>query len=102
MQLPRVHRKVNNNKSPEFPGFFNLSKKASGLFRQFVAVYCAHNLSAEADKFHTCSLRSVFVQVHAAAENGFRLYFLLSQKTLRGFFDSLKNGRTERFCRFFS
>ena len=35
---------------------------------------------------HTCSLRSIFCQVHAPSENDFDFYFLLTQKTLRGFF----------------
>jgi len=38
-----------------------------------------------ADKFHTYSLRSIFRQVHALAENVFGSCFLLTQKTLRGF-----------------
>ena len=48
-----------------------MSENPFGLIRQFFAACCAHYLSAKADKFHTCSLRCVFVHVHAAAENDF-------------------------------
>ena len=48
-----------------------LSKIPHGAFRQVFAVCCAHNLSAVANKFHTCSLISIFAQVHAPVENGF-------------------------------
>jgi len=41
-------------------------------------------------KFHTCSLICILRQVHALTQNVSELYFLLTQKTLRGFFDSLK------------
>ena len=40
-----------------------MSKTPFGAFRQVFAVCCAHNLSPLGDKFHTCSLRSVFCQV---------------------------------------
>ncbi len=40
------------------------------------------------DKFHTCSLRRVFCQVHALAENGLDLICRRERQTLRGFFIS--------------
>ena len=42
------------------------------------------------DKFHTCSLRCVFCQVHAPAENGLDSICRQWRQTLRGFFDKLK------------
>ena len=42
------------------------------------------------DKFHTCSLRSVFCQVHALTENSLNFICRLRRQTLRGFFDKLK------------
>ena len=48
------------------------------LFSDFSSPHKAHSALwgplLKACKFHTCSLRSVFVHVHAAAENGF--YFV--------------------------
>ena len=41
------------------------------------------------DKFHTCSLRSVFCQVHAPAENSFEFICHHGWQTLRDFFDTL-------------
>ena len=40
-----------------------MSKTPFGAFRQVFAVCRADNLSPLRDKFHTCSLRSVFCQV---------------------------------------
>ena len=42
------------------------------------------------DKFHTCSLRCVFCQVHAPAENGLDSICRQWRQTLRGFFDKLR------------
>ena len=53
----------------------SLAKNPFGLFRQYFAACCAHNLSAVADKFHTCSLKGVFAHVHAAVENDFNYVF---------------------------
>ena len=44
------------------------------------------------DQFHTCSLRCVFCQVHAPAENGLNFICRQWRQTLRGFFDKLKGG----------
>ena len=41
------------------------------------------------DKFHTCSLRSVFCQVQAPAENVLDFICRLRRQTLQGFFDKL-------------
>ena len=51
-----------------------LSKKSFGLFRQFLQSAARIIGSPLTNQFHTCSLRSVFVHVHAAAEND--LYFI--------------------------
>ena len=44
-----------------------------------------------AHKFHTCSLSCILRQVHALTQNVFVLYFLLAQKTLRGFYSESFN-----------
>ena len=44
-----------------------------------------------ADKFHTCSLRSIFCQVHAPAENDFDSFRRCGGERKRGFFDKLKS-----------
>ena len=62
-------------------------KSPAGLFDRFFAVSCAHNLAPSGAKFHTWSLRSVFCQVHAPAENGFHFICRPRRQTLRGFFD---------------
>ena len=48
-----------------------LSKNPFGLFRQVLQSAARIICLPLADKFHTCSLRCVFVHVHAAAENDF-------------------------------
>ena len=48
---------------------FSVSKIPFGAFRQFLQSAARIISSPMAKKFHTCSLRSVFVHVHAAAEN---------------------------------
>ena len=48
-----------------------LSKNPFGLFRQVLQSAARIICLPMADKFHTCSLRCVFVHVHAAAENDF-------------------------------
>ena len=59
-----------------------MSKTPFGAFRQVFAVCRAHNLSPLGDKFHTCSLRSVFCQVHAPAENFFDFICCHRRQTL--------------------
>ena len=63
-----------------------MSKNPFGLFRQFLQSAARIICSPKANKFHTCSLRSVFAHVHAAVENDFEPFSLLTQRTLRGFF----------------
>ncbi len=49
---------------------------------------------------HTGSLRSIFGQVHAPAENEFRVSLRQGAQTLRGFFDTLKrSGMAAPFLR---
>ena len=62
-----------------------MSKNPFGLFRQFLQSAARIICSPKANKFHTCSLRSVFAHVHAAVENDFEPFSLLTQRTLRGF-----------------
>ena len=46
--------------------------------------------SPTANNSHTCSLRSIFCQVHAPTENELILFGGLRRQTLRGFFDKLR------------
>ena len=46
--------------------------------------------SPMANKFHTCSLRGIFCQVHAPAENVSHFIRRILRRTLRGFFDKLR------------
>ncbi len=52
-----------------------MSKKPLGLFRQFLQSAARIIYLLTAAKFHTCSLRSIFCQVHAPAENDFNFVF---------------------------
>ena len=49
----------------------SLAENPFGLFRQVLQSAARTICLPLADKFHTCSLRCVFVHVHAAAENDF-------------------------------
>ena len=51
------------------PGILDCQKSPVGLFDRFFAVSCAHALCAVAHNSHTWSLRGIFRQVHAPAEN---------------------------------
>jgi hypothetical protein len=55
------------------------------VLQSAVRALCPHL----ADKEHTCSLKSIFRGVHAAAENVILLYFAMTSETLRGFVGSL-------------
>jgi len=48
-----------------------------------------------ANKFHTCSLISIFAQVHAPVENGFDFIRRYSGELCEAFFDNL-SGRTHQ------
>ena len=48
------------------------------------------------NKFHTCSLRSVFVHVHAAAKNDFNFIRRIRGELCEAFFDSLRIWRAYR------
>ena len=69
---------------------FKLSKTPFGAFRQVFAVCRAYHLSPQGDKFHTCSLRSVFCQVRAPAENFFDFICRQRQQPLRDLYDALE------------
>jgi len=66
-----------------------LSKTPFGAFRQFFAVCCAHNLYAFGVQIPHLQPEMYFASGTRPDVKCFRLYFLLAQKTLRGFFDSL-------------
>ena len=48
---------------------FSLSKTPAGLFDRVLQAAARIICSPQANKFHTCSLRGIFCQVHAPAEN---------------------------------
>ena len=64
-------------------GFSFAAGKAHGLFRQTFAVCRAQMPSSGDDGIHTCSLRSIWGQVHALTPNDFDFFAALRQ-TLRG------------------
>ena len=65
-----------------------LSKNPFGLFRQVLQSAARIICLSLADKFRTCSLRCVFVHVHAAAENVSILFAAFAASSAR-LFDSL-------------
>ncbi len=65
-------------------------KSPKGIFDGFLQSAARIICPLSADKFHTYSLRGIFRQVRALAENGFKLSLRLMAQTLRGFFDSLR------------
>ena len=74
----------------------SVSKKPYGLFRQFLQSAARIICLPAADKFHTCSLRSMFCQVHVPPEHDF-VFLPLSRQMLRGYFDSLKPAQSAGF-----
>ena len=76
---------------PDRGSFLRLAEKAFGLIRQFLQSAARIIYLPQADKFHTCSLRSMFCQVHAPTEHDFDFDLPLPRQTLRGFFDRLRN-----------
>ena len=68
-----------------------MSKIPCGAFRQFSAVCCAHNLYAFGVQIPHLQPEMYFVSGTRPDTKCFSLYFLLTQKTLRGFFDSLRD-----------
>ena len=64
-------------------------KFPSGLSANFLQSTARRICLLMANKFHTCSLRCIFVHVHAAAKNDLDFVFLLPQKILRNFFYGL-------------
>ncbi len=63
----------------------NCRKSLSGLSDNFLQSAARIICPLVAAKFHTCSLRSIFAQVHAPVKNSIRLYLRLAAQTLRGF-----------------
>ncbi len=63
----------------------SLSKKPFGLFRQFLQSAARIICPLIAAKFHTCSLISIFRQVHAPAENEFDSICALRRKLCEAF-----------------
>ena len=74
----------------------SLSKIPFGAFRQFFAVCCAHHLSADSRQIPHLQPEKYFLPGTRPGRKCFLLYFLLTQKTLRGFFYSLKGLPTGR------
>ena len=67
-----------------------LVENPCGLFRQFFAVCCAHNLFAAGEQIPHLQTEKYFCPRTRRGQKCLELYFLLTQKTLRGFFDSLR------------
>ena len=63
----------------------SLSKNPFGLFRQFLQSAVRIICLLMADKFHTCSLISIFVHVHAAAKNVFTLFSAYAENSAKLF-----------------
>ena len=75
----------------------SLSKKPSGFSARILQSAARIICLPVANKFHTCSLRSVFVHVHAAAKNDFDFFRRTCGELCEAFFDSLKGGRMPSF-----
>ena len=71
---------------------FSLSKNPFGLFSQFLQSAARIMCLLKADTFHTCSLISIFVHVHAAAKNVFTLFSAYAENSAK-LFDRLKRVR---------
>ena len=67
-----------------------VEKNPIGVFRQYFAVCYAHNLYAFGAQIPHLQPEMYFVSGTRPDTKYFGLFFLLTQKTLRGFFDSLK------------
>ena len=77
-----------------------VEKPLTGFSDKFLQSAARTPCSPTANNSHTCSLRSIFCQVHAPTENDLILFGGLRRQTLRGFFDKLYPGRA--ICRGFS
>ena len=90
------------------PGFIarrslDCRKTFSGFFDKYLQSAACIICPLEADKFHTGSLRCIFCQVHALAENDLIFFAAFWRRTLRGFFDTLTPpGFIARRSRFFN
>jgi len=60
-------------------------KSPPGLFDGFLQSAACIICSLLANKFHACSLRSIFCQVHALTENASNLVFRLREKFCEAF-----------------
>ena len=67
-----------------------LSKKALPFWTKGLQSAARIICSLKANKFHTCRLRSVFCDVHAAAKNGLHLLCRLRAANSARLFDRLK------------
>ena len=67
-----------------------VEKPLTGFSDKFLQSAARTPCSPTANNSHTCSLRSIFCQVHAPTENDLILFGGLRRQTLRGFFDKLK------------
>ena len=60
-------------------------KSPSGLSASFLQSAARIICSPAVNKFHTCSLRSIFCQVHALAENVFTLFSACAENSAKLF-----------------
>ena len=81
-----------NDTRPKRPGIVSACQKSpAGLFDRVLQAAARIICSPQANKFHTCSLRGIFCQVHAPAENDPNFFAACGRQTLRGFFDTLNS-----------
>ena len=88
-----IGKKSENNvrKTPDDSGvFLSLSKIPFGAFRQFFAVCCAHSLCAVGAQLVHSQPEKYFVSGTRPDIKCLRLYFSLTRKILRSFFNSLR------------
>ena len=63
-----------------------MSKNPFGLFRQILQSAARIICPPLADKFHTCSLRSIFRHAHVAPKNRFYFFRIFHAKFCEAFF----------------
>ena len=74
-------------------GIQAVEKPLTGFSDKFLQSAARTPCSPTANNSNTCSLRSIFCQVHAPTENDLILFGGLRRQTLRGFFDKLESRR---------
>ena len=93
--IPRISqsRFFTTNEAPSAGGglISAFQKSPAGLFDRVLQAAARIICSPQANKFHTCSLRGIFCQVHAPAENDPNFFADCGRQALRGFLDTLNS-----------